>query len=263
MRWMWIACIAWICPWSALAAEPPLRLGESTALTDAGTYGELAWAPDGETLSFTGAGARGLYTVAVAGGTVQEIVAPAALAVFRHRWSDGGTVHVPPRGTAGAQDVVLATGAVRDAGSSPAAWIEGDDLMVGGADGPRLLTRGQDRFFDPVPSPDGARVAFVGLATGIHVAELATGEIRHVGPGTRPCWTPAGDMVLFERTADDGQTLVGAELWAWSVEGDTAFGLTATPDLTERYPAVSPDGTTLAFVRDGAVVVAPLLRTTP
>ncbi len=263
MRWMWAACFTWLLPWSALAGDPPLILDEGTQLTEADAYSEPAWAPDSETLSFAGEGSRGLYTVAVGGGSVKEIVPAADLAVFRHRWSSAGTIQVPQRGTHMAREVIVATGAVRETEPSPVAWIEGDDLLVAGDDGPRHLTRGQDRFFDPVVSPDGARVAFVGLATGIHVAELSTGKIRHVGPGTRPCWTPEGDLLLFERTDDDGETIVGAELWAWAADGDDSFQLTATPDAIERYPAVSPDGRTLAFVRDGVVVVAPLTRTAP
>jgi Tol biopolymer transport system component len=263
MRWIWVACLACWFPASALAGDNTLGLGKAVVLTDAAAWTEPAWSPDGALLSFAGEGSRGLYTVPAVGGTVREIVEPSELAVFRHHWSDPGTIHVPPRGEARALDVVVATGSLRDAESPRSVWIDRDDVVVGDDDGPRWLTHGQDRFIDPVISPDGTAVAFVGLTSGVHVAQLATGEVRHLGPGTRPCWTPQSDHVLFERTEDDGEQIVGSELWAWVADSGETFPLTATPDSTERHPAVSPDGATLAFVRDGAVVIAPLLRGAP
>ncbi len=252
-------------PPAALAAATAheLEVGEATALTQAEGFVEPSWSPDGSALSFAGEGARGIYTVDLRGGPVREIASPEDVAVFRHRWSDGNTILVPRRGEAEPLDVAVSTGATRPSRAEPRVWIERDDVVVSTEDGPRWLTRGQDRFLDPVLSPDGTRVAFVGLATGLHVARLDTGAVRHLGAGTRPCWTPSGDHVVFERTDDDGEEIVGSELWAWSVAGGDAYPLTATPDATERYPAVSPDGTALAFVRDGAVVVAPLTRRTP
>ena len=72
------------------------------------------------------------------------------------------------------------------------------------------LTRGEDRFFDPQLAPDGRSVAFVGLATGVHVVELDSGRVRHAGPGTRPTWTPDSRWVIYERTEDDGEDVVGS-----------------------------------------------------
>jgi Tol biopolymer transport system component len=81
--------------------------------------------------------------------------------------------------------------------------------------------------------------------------------------GSHPSWSPDGLWLLFERANDDGHTLSDAEIWALSITDGDQLRVTDSPDTVDLHPAVSPDGTQLAWVRDGALMVAELWREVP
>ena len=120
---------------------------------------------------------------------------------------------------------------------------------------PRGLIRvgAGDRFFAPQASPDGHRIVFIGLATGLYVYDIATAELTRLGPGTAPAWAPDSRTLAFEvtvdDTVDDGQRIVASALWSWRPgEGSRQIALPRT--LIARRPAWSPDGESLAFDDD-------------
>lgn len=69
------------------------------------------------------------------------------------------------------------------------------------------------------------------------------------GSGAQPCWSADGTWLVFQ-TQRDGN----GELYAVNADGTNLRNLTQTPNLAEWDPALSPDGTRLAFAR------APLQR---
>ncbi len=111
--------------------------------------------------------------------------------------------------------------------------------------GPILLGTG-DTFFAPIVSPDGKKIVFSGLATGLHVYDITTGKTLRVGPGTEPSWSPDSSRLVYEWTIDDGHRIHGSELWLWHTQSGSR-PLTATPDTTERHPSFSPDGKSIVF----------------
>lgn len=63
-------------------------------------------------------------------------------------------------------------------------------------------------------------------------------DLRLLPPGTRPAWAPGGERIYYES---------GREIWTVGVDG---AGATVVPDTEQGFePAVSPDGSLLAFVR--------------
>lgn len=247
---------------AAVAGDPgvtELAVAGGAAVTADGGYLEPAWSPDGESISVAGPGSRGLYLVDPTAGEVRTLAEPDEVVAHRQRWLDGPPrILCPPRGDEPAREVTAEGGASRALPD----WTEPvrahrDDIYLRQPAGDLRLTQGEDRFFDPVLSPDGTRVVFVGLATGIHVMEIASGELTHPGPGTRPAWTPDGRWVVFERTRDDGQRMTSSQLMAHSVHRGETLALTDGSHI-DRHPAVTPDGTRIAFVRDGALWVARL-----
>ncbi len=247
---------------AAVAGDPGatvLHIEGAAAVTDDGGYTDPAWAPDGEAVSLAGPGSRGLYRVDLDSGALTTLSEPSDTVAYRHRWLDGPPrILCPPRGDHPAREVDRETGASRPLPD----WTEPvrahrDDIYLRQPAGDLRLTQGEDRFFDPVLSPDGTRVVFVGLATGIHVMEIDGGELAHLGPGTRPTWTPDGRWVLFERTRDDGQRMTSGQLMAHAVDRGVTVELTDGTYI-DRHPAVTADGTRIAFVRDGALWVARL-----
>lgn len=240
-------------------AEIALQLGGGEALTEAGGFLDPTWSPDGDRVSFTGERFTGLYTVAATGGAVETVAAD--VHGFRHRWA-GDQIVCPRKGAHPAMEVTPGTGAVREIEREPGPVFElhRGDIYRGEVSDETRLTQGEDKFFDPVVSPDGARVAIVGLTTGIHVLDLNSGlALAHPGPGTHPAWTPDSRWVLFERTGDDGHERTTGELWAVRAATGETVQLTDTADAIEIHPSVSPDGKRVAFIRDDAVWVADLV----
>ena len=120
----------------------------------------------------------------------------------------------------------------------------------------------------PAWSPDGAWIAFTRLVQGDSVAATCThsgflgpvcrqqrvefrvrrreivlvradgSQVRELGPGEEPVWTPDSGRVVFRREGS---------LWTVAVSGGQAAPIPGTGGA--REPAVSPDGDRLAYVR--------------
>ena len=117
-------------------------------------------------------------------------------------------------------------------------------IYVAAIDGgpPKRVTTGTDPEDHAAWSPEGQRIAFVrrGKARGTYVVSLIDGSVVKMGrypSGTPPAWTP------------DGKWLIGANGQVWRVSLETREQQEWMPESEVHYhwPAVSPDGKTLAF----------------
>jgi dipeptidyl aminopeptidase/acylaminoacyl peptidase len=249
MRWVILVLLV-IGPPGAAGAD-----ADAPVLVADGGFRAPRFSPDGRTLLVTGPDWRGLWLVDVDGGASRRI-ADDDRAGLTARFLADGRVGFDAR-RAGA----VRTLAIEDDGSQrgiaaaePAAFAHEDRIYVRTAGGVVRVGTG-DRFFGPAMSPDGRRVAFVGLRTGIHVHDLETGATEHLGAGTAPAWSPDGSALAFERTEDDGHEIVASDIWVW--RGGDAVAAIAHPRRIERRPAWSPDGRRIAFDDDaGAIYVA-------
>lgn len=107
---------------------------------------------------------------------------------------------------------------------------------------------------DPVPalSPDGARLALI-RSNELYVVGADGSGARRVNTGTLsnlnyPTWTPDGGSIVFVGTASSQANL-------YIVDADSGVApvqLTSNANV-ELTPAVSPDGTRIAFTMDGQI----------
>ena len=127
-----------------------------------------------------------------------------------------------------------------------------------------LISGPEERCFDPIPSPDGRRVCYSSLdAGGSIVVAQADGEGKvNLGYGSSPCWSPDGSKLVYEVTEDDGTLITGSDLFLIGVDDSDKVRLTDTPDLIERWPKWSPDGTKIAFCAGEAIYVLPIQQPT-
>jgi Tol biopolymer transport system component len=119
--------------------------------------------------------------------------------------------------------------------------------------------------WDPAWSSDGSRIAFVlgGEASarpmGLYVADSngsgVTLVLEDVTGPTSPSWTPDGRTIVFETGLGREQTGSGnRDVFAIDVESGELTRLT-DDSARDEYPALSPDGSRIAFTRqqDGIV----------
>ena len=118
------------------------------------------------------------------------------------------------------------------------------------------LTTGEERLLTEVNfrsglasfSPDGKYMLFTGneLGWNIYLMDLNTKEIRRItsrGGSCRPDWSPDGTTIAFVTDRSDN---IG-DVWLMDGDGKNHRRLTTTSELSDYYPAWSPDGEWIVY----------------
>jgi TolB protein len=106
----------------------------------------------------------------------------------------------------------------------------------------------------PDLSPDGKKVALDGWKTGqttqdahLLIADLETGDIRDLGPGAMPTWSPEGSLIAFSQYSGG--------VWIRSVNGTESKQI----DANGWGIQWSPDGRKLAYTIGGQLMIYDIL----
>jgi len=142
----------------------------------------------------------------------------------------------------------------------------------------RIGTIGTDgtglRFVAAVPWPSSASPGVWSAPSwspdGTHIAIAAAGQIlvmdadgAHLHPVTSgagvdqwPTWSPDGSTIAYSHSAGDvGESGFGSteEIWAVPVSGGAPSRLTHNNGPADDMPSFSPDGSRIAYTRDGEI----------
>lgn len=214
-----------------------------------GSFLAVHFSPDGRELLVTGPQLRGLQLVPLVGGTPRTLSDEAEAGVHARWLADGTVAYRAARAGTRRDLAVTRTGQVKPlaaASQRPIAFTQNERIYAERNGQLREISSG-DRFFGAVVSPDGDKVVFQGLVTGLQIYTRSTGTVVSVGPGTAPAWSPDSKRLVFEVTEDDGHDLIASELYLYDLATDRATPLTASERVVERRPSFSPDGTSIAF----------------
>jgi Tol biopolymer transport system component len=134
------------------------------------------------------------------------------------------------------------------------------ELYVMDADGSNAgrITYGVNGGFSTTPavSPDGRKIAFSVLVDGpagpiedwtVYVMNVDGTELRKLGLGWRPTWSPDGSRIAFAPALEDN-----LEIYVADADGTGLINISQSP-AWDSNPAWSPDGSRIAFAtnRDG------------
>jgi Tol biopolymer transport system component len=122
---------------------------------------------------------------------------------------------------------------------------------VGQQHAPGTLLLEGPNFFHPRLSPDGKQVlVHESRAAGSRLWLVASdsGEARILSEGVAAVWHPDGLRVVFARVTHDSRRILGSTLYEIRVATGATRVLRTPANLLAVEPAVSPDGSQLAFV---------------
>jgi hypothetical protein len=242
------------------------RVGPPRAITSK-TEGEFIaprWSPDGLEVMFSTAGYNGLFTKGSSGGELAKVTGKDSVG-FWAKYNDKGQIET--RTNSGESQAFQSDGSPVDSArmmedTSLVGTFTKDDTVYYRAnpgEAAKPISQGDDRFYGGVVSPDGKYVAYNGLHTGLYVAPLdGSAPPVNLGEGYSPSWLPDGSGVVYNISQDDGHRLIGSDLYMATVDGGTVSNLTQSPYDVETNPSVSPDGTKVAFEKDGVIYIADL-----
>ena len=264
-------------PTIALREGAPLRVTEEREfLVDTTASGALQspiLSADGHAVLLSSGDFNALYVLALdAEGARPTLITDAPRSGFEPRWVDATHIGVrtPEQSRSALPSETLSLDGqpegARLNSHAGLAWVDAEDeglvrVRVGGQT--RTLHDHDDRFLSAELSSDGAHVIVWGMTTGLTLHRLRDNARLHI-EGSHPRFDASGNVLVFDRTEDEGHDLTRADVFVARLSGQ---GL-----VTHRYPEradgvstleVAPsasrfdaDAGVISMMREGVLVVS-------
>ncbi len=223
--------------------------------------------PDGRRVVFSGPGYLGLWLAELDGGAPRQL-SDRPRAGLRPIWrADSRAVGLRPVARPyGPRRPATLDLAGRDLGpmvaGDPRAVQRDDRIWLSDGAAERAVSPVGVRAFAPALSRDGRWLVYCSLGQGLWLRRLGDSVDFRLGSGVQPALSADGRWLVYARTRDDGERLLGSDLWLVDLRSDSPrpAPLTRTPGRIELHPSLSARGDRIAFWADGRIVVARLAR---
>ncbi len=241
------------------------RVEGARSVTTAQDFIKPLWSPVGLDIAVTRESLRGLYLVPPLPGSSPRILSDDRNVGREFQWTPDGMSIRAPGGDGSFAEYLITGERFPIPDPQKAVFIKDDRVFYRDEDGrERQISGLEDRFTEPVLSPDGLKVVFRGRETGLYIGLTDGTRVIFVGEGRNAQWLPDSRGIVYDLPMTDGTaSIVDGDLWLATVDGRTRTNITNTPGIVEAWPSVSPDGQHIAFSAGGAIYVGRLVRDNP
>jgi|GEM_PF-2873318 len=120
-------------------------------------------------------------------------------------------------------------------------------------------------YFVPIISRSGRFVLYTKSDGTLEVKALSSGKVYNLGQGNAPAFTHDESGVVFERRLTEPYRIISSELYFYRFATESETKIAGGPEDFLGYPAISPDGSTIAFVQleTGDLILADLEPSAP
>lgn len=237
------------------------RVEGAKSVTDARDYIKPVWSPVGLDIAVTREDQRGLYLVAPLPGSLPRLLSDDAQVGRDFNWTADGMSIRAPGGDGSFAEYLITGERFPIPEPDTRVFVRDDRIFYRNEDGRENQISGlEDRFTEPMLSPDGMKVVFRGRETGLYIGLTDGTRVIFAGEGRNARWLPDSRGIVYDLPLTDGTSIVDGDLWLATVDGRTRTNITNTPGIVEAWPSVSPDGQRIAFSAGGAIYVGNLVR---
>ena len=115
-------------------------------------------------------------------------------------------------------------------------------------------------YLNVVLSPDQKKIAFELMGGNMYVMDVTGTNVRDLGRGYRPQWSPDSKYIVYMLTEDNGHDYTASDIYVVSVYGNEKQNITSSDDRLEMNPHWSPDGKKIAYddYRAGSIYIIEL-----
>lgn len=224
------------------------------------------WSPDGRQIAVTTDNYAGILVADAEGSNLRMLTGEAGSG-YKMCWSTDcrtilGRVNVEQGGRTfrQAKRYDSTTGRATEAGrlsrSTALPMAESADglyrAMMDDAAGVAAVTPALAQFagrtvINPAQSPDGTKVAFQVVGRGMWVINNDGTGLRSLGQGSHPSWMPDNKTLVYTVVTDNGEQFTGSTLMSVNITTGATSTLLSQYGMIPMTPAVSPDGSKVAF----------------
>lgn len=239
------------------------RVEAAQLVADNGPFIKPVWSPVGLDIAFTREDNSGLFLASSTPGVPVRLLAADAGVGRSFVWTNDG-MSIQSVAADGTETEFLITGErfPDEYRLDPRVFVRDDRIFIRDEDGQEKQISGmEDRFTEPVLSPDELKVVYRGRETGLYIGLADGTRVIYVGPGRNATWLPDSRGIVYDQPVSDGLSIIDSDLWLATVDGRSRTNLTNTPGIVESWPSVAPDGQRIAFIAGGSLYVGKLVRT--
>ena len=208
-----------------------MATGRMTTLTDEAQAGyRFSWSPDGRQIAYKALVDEQMMTkvvrladiesgqVQTVSGVANDVGVPTWFPDGRLGFTYQGDFLITDRSGA-VLETISGIGSNVAAVSSDGQWLlynDGEDRMwtCHLTDGERLqATPDGQRFFNPVWSPTEAVAVINELGGPFYLLDIISGALTELDDGNHYTWSPDGQRIIYDLTADDGYRITAAEIY--------------------------------------------------